>query len=67
MTKRMEQSRRRGHYDPRFRNRALALVPQHLPPAPDEVPQDPATFIGPTAMKRLPQPAPLGTEERVQL
>lgn len=65
MTKRIEQSRRHGHHDPRFGDRALTLVPQHLPPTPDALPQDPAPFIGAVPLKLL--PAPLGIEERVQL
>jgi hypothetical protein len=68
MTKRMEQSRRRGHHDPRFGDGALTLVPPHLRLLPDEVPQDPAAFIGgPALLKLVSQPTPLGTEERVQL
>jgi hypothetical protein len=65
MTKRMEQSRRHGQHDPRFRDRVLTLVPQPLPPAPDDAPRDTDVIV--PVLKLLPQPAPLGTEERVQL
>lgn len=67
MTKRMERSRRHGHHEPRSRDGALTLVPQHLPPDSDEVPQDPAPVVGPLPLKLLPQSTPLRTEERVQL
>ena len=61
MSKRIEQSRRRGHHDPRY----LVLVPRHLPTAPSVVPQE--TFTGHASVARLPQQAPPGTEESVQL
>ena len=63
MSKRIEQSRRHGHHDPRY----LVLVPQDPPTAPDGVPQK--SFIGPesTGLRLVPQQAPLATQERVQL
>ena len=66
MTKRMEQSRRHGRHDPRSRDRALTQMPQHLPPAPVERPQQAAGAIGPISLWLLSQPAPLRTEEGVQ-
>lgn len=66
MTKQVGQSRRGGRHDPRSRDRALALVPQHLPPARDEGPQRAEGPVGPVSLWLLSQPAPLGTEEGVQ-
>jgi hypothetical protein len=67
MTKRMEQSRRHGHHDPRYLHQLRVLVSQDLPAEPDILPKDFEVFIGPANLRLLPQPAPLGTEERVQL
>ena len=59
MMQRMEQTRRQ-----RF-----SLAPEQAPPAPydvpEEDPEDPAVE-GPV-LRLLPQPAPLGPEERVEL
>ena len=58
MTQRMEQSRRQ----------LLSLAPEQAPPAPYDVPEDPEdpAIEGPV-LRLLPQPAPLGPEERVEL
>ena len=60
MSKRIEQSRRHGHQDPRY----LVLVPQDLATGPEIAAQE--TFIGPARMGLLPEQAPMATEERVQ-
>ena len=65
MMQRMEQSRRQGRPDLRDHGQALSLVPEQVPPAPDEEPEDPP-IEGPV-LRLLPQPAPLGHEERVEL
>jgi hypothetical protein len=69
MTQRMEQSGRQGRLDLRDHDQALSLVPGQVPPAPDEEPEDPEdpAIEGPVHLRLLPQPAPLGPEERVQL
>ena len=68
MTQRMEQSGRQGRLDPRDHGPALSLLPEQVPPAPYDVPEDPddPAVEGP-ALRLLPQPAPLEPEERVEL
>ena len=60
----MEQSRRHGRLGPRNHARALSLVPEQVPPAPYEEPEDPAVE-GPV-LRLLPPPAPLEPEERLE-
>jgi hypothetical protein len=64
MMQRMEQSRRHGRLGPRNHAQALSLVPEQVSPAPYDEPEDPA-IEGPV-LRLLPQPAPLGPEERVE-
>lgn len=69
MTKRIEQSRRHGHHDPRYGgNRWLTLVPADPPALPGDVTEDDAIFPTPAVLTLLPQPSlPSVSEERVQL
>ena len=68
MTKRIEQSRRQGHHDPRYGgDRVLTLVPAP-PVVPEVVTEEDATFPTPAVLTLLAQPSlPPVSEERVQL
>ena len=56
MTKRIEQSRRHGHHDPRYAgNPGLTLVPAE---APDAMTEDLAAFAAPPVLRLLPEPSP---------
>jgi len=59
MSKRIEQSRRHGHFDPRY----LVVEPQDPKAALDRSPQ--ATTISPARLGLLPTPP--GAKERVEL
>lgn len=61
MSKRIEQSRRHGHHDPRH----LVLVPQDPPTAPDEKPKE--TVTGSSNVRQLPEQASPGPKESVRL
>ena len=70
MTKRIEQSARQGHHDPRYGgDRVLTLVPAP-PVVPGVVTEEDAdaTLATPAVLTLLPQPSlPPVSEERVQL
>lgn len=58
MTKRIEQSRRHGHHDPRYAgNPRLTLVPAEAAEAPDAMTEDLAAFAAPTVLRLLPEPS----------
>jgi len=71
MTKRIEQSRRQGHHDPRYGgNRVLTLVPAPpvVPGVVTEEDAEDATFASPAVLTLLPQPSlPPVSEERARL
>jgi hypothetical protein len=66
MMQRTEQPGRQARLVLRDHRQALSLVPEQAPPALDDVPEE-RVVEAPVRLRLLPQPSPLGPEERVQL